>query len=98
MSWKYEPCFGSIENGQYRESGWCAGYVYNEDGCKICDGISHDDIGRIIAAAPDLLHALETLLEEVNNRCGGKVEGNSMLAGASFNAEIAIANAKGEVE
>lgn len=52
---------------------------------------------RLIAAAPDLLHACESLLCEVDRRCGGKCDGDSSLVSAADAARSAISKATGKV-
>jgi len=54
---------------------------------------------RLIASAPELLEALDSLTSEVDKRCTrGRIEGTTALALAVFAARAAIAKAKGESE
>lgn len=52
---------------------------------------------RVALAAPDLLTSLVELLACVDERCGGKAEGNSRLVMACDNARVSIAQAEGSV-
>ena len=54
------------------------------------DAKEREEAARLIAAAPDLLFALEYLLEEVSKKNGEPFEG------ATDTAQAAIAKAKGE--
>ena len=63
------------------------GRVYTEDGSQSICFDTHDDNARLIAAAPELLKAVETALQAFNERecyCDGEYEDGRLVGHACY--------------